>query len=190
MRALRSLLVELLLYGTLVTLYALGVLQFLIDPLAQLYHYSRTLYAGAALVLIVGQAAALDGVTSFILDCLSLALVGLLVGAWGLPGLGPGLVFFLAFRIWYGAIGHRVYYARHGQWKGKNHEQTGQTVKVILTHYPSNPPSRWRYLIGVAALILAHVGGLVIGVLVFGNDVPNTRFLVPGANKINLTETG
>ncbi|MFC2000831.1 DUF4389 domain-containing protein, partial [Chloroflexota bacterium] len=79
------------------------------------------------------------GVTSFILDCLSLALVGLLVGAWGLPGLAPGLVSFLAVRTWYGMVGNRVYYARYGRWKSLNRGQADQTAEEATTWYPSTP---------------------------------------------------
>ena len=43
LRALRNIVIELVVYGTLVTLYALGVLQFLADPLADLYENDLTL---------------------------------------------------------------------------------------------------------------------------------------------------
>ena len=73
LRSLRNIVIELLIYGTLVTLYALGVLQFLADPLADLYENNLTLYAWVALVLIVIQGVALEEVTSFLLNRLQLA---------------------------------------------------------------------------------------------------------------------
>lgn len=72
LRALRNLVIELLVYGTLVAIYALSVLQFLADPLARLYESNLTLYAWAALVLIVGQGVVLEEVTSFLLNRLRL----------------------------------------------------------------------------------------------------------------------
>jgi hypothetical protein len=60
-------------YGGLVVLYAVSVLQFLADPLANLYEDNLTLYAWVALVLIVAQGVVLDGVTTFLLDRLRLA---------------------------------------------------------------------------------------------------------------------
>lgn len=71
-RAVKNLIVELMVYGTLVTLYAVGVLQFLADPLAELYSSDLTLYAWVALFLIVGQGVLLEGVTSFLMDRLRL----------------------------------------------------------------------------------------------------------------------
>jgi len=72
LRSLRNIVIELLVYGALVTLYALGVLQFLADPLADLYENNLTLYAWAALALIVIQGVALEEVTSFLLNRLRL----------------------------------------------------------------------------------------------------------------------
>ena len=73
LRAIRNVGIELLIYGALVTLYALGVLQFLADPLADLYANNLTLYAWVALALIVIQGVVLEGVTSFLLNRLRLA---------------------------------------------------------------------------------------------------------------------
>ncbi len=73
LRSLRSIGIELLVYGALVTLYALGVLQFLADPLADLYENNLTLYAWVALALIVIQGVVLEGLTSFLLNRLQLA---------------------------------------------------------------------------------------------------------------------
>lgn len=71
-RAIRNLLVELIVYGILVTVYALSVLQALTDPLADLYDSNLTLYAFIALFLIVGQGVVLEEVTSFLMDRLRL----------------------------------------------------------------------------------------------------------------------
>lgn len=73
LRALRNIIVELVLYGALVTFYALGVLQFLADPLANLYESNLTLYAWVGLALIVAQGVALEEVTSFLLNRLRLS---------------------------------------------------------------------------------------------------------------------
>lgn len=72
LRAIRVLVVELVVYGVLVTIYAISVLQLLVDPLADFYHNHRAWYAIAALVLIVGQGVFLEEVTSFLLDRLRL----------------------------------------------------------------------------------------------------------------------
>jgi hypothetical protein len=73
LRAIRGVVAELIVYGGLVALYAVSVLQFLADPLANLYEDNLTLYAWVALALIVAQGVVLDGVTSFLLDRLRLA---------------------------------------------------------------------------------------------------------------------
>lgn len=72
MKAVRNVIIELVVYGVLVALYAIGVLRLLADPLADLYQNDLTLYAWVALALIVGQGIVLDGVTSFLLDRLRL----------------------------------------------------------------------------------------------------------------------
>jgi hypothetical protein len=72
LRAVRNLIVELIVYGTLVTFYALGVLRFLADPLANLYYDNLAVYAWVALFLIVGQGMILEMVTSFLIDRLRL----------------------------------------------------------------------------------------------------------------------
>lgn len=72
LRAIRNLVVELLIYAILVTVYALGVLQFLADPLAELYNANLTTYAWVGLALIVGQGVLLEEVTSFLVDRLRL----------------------------------------------------------------------------------------------------------------------
>lgn len=72
LRAIRNLIIELIVYGTLVIVYALSVLQLLADPLADLYADNLTLYAWIALFLIVGQGVVLEEVTSFLMDRLRL----------------------------------------------------------------------------------------------------------------------
>ena len=72
LRAIRNLIIELIVYGVLVIFYALSVLQLLADPLADLYADNLTLYAWAALFLIVGQGVVLEEVTSFLMDRLRL----------------------------------------------------------------------------------------------------------------------
>ena len=72
-KMIRSIVVELVVYGGLVTLYAASVLQLLADPLTDLYNDNLTLYAWVALALIVAQGVVLDAVTSFLLDRLRLA---------------------------------------------------------------------------------------------------------------------
>ncbi len=72
MKAIGGVAIELIIYGVLVTIYAIGVLRFLADPLADLYESNLTMYAWIALALIVAQGVVLDGVTSFLLDRLRL----------------------------------------------------------------------------------------------------------------------
>jgi hypothetical protein len=72
LRAIRNLIVELVVYGALVTLYALSVLQLLADPLADLYEHNMPVYAWVALALIVAQGVVLEEVTSFLLNRLRL----------------------------------------------------------------------------------------------------------------------
>jgi hypothetical protein len=73
LRAIRVVIIELVVYGGLVTIYAATVLQFLADPLADLYENDLTWYAWVALALIVIQGFVLEGVTSFLLDRLRIA---------------------------------------------------------------------------------------------------------------------
>lgn len=63
----RGVVVYLAVYGALVVVYTLVVLQFLGQPLTDLFHRDLRLYAAAALVCILVQAVVLDSVTSFIL---------------------------------------------------------------------------------------------------------------------------
>ncbi len=73
LKALRHLIVEMVIYGVLVMVYALTVLAFLADPLEDLYYGNLTAYAFLALFLIVAQGAFLAGVTSFLMDRLRLS---------------------------------------------------------------------------------------------------------------------
>lgn len=68
----RNFAVELVLYGILVVAYFLIVLRLLGDPLAQLFHDQRVLYAFIALGLIVAQGLVLEIITAFLLDLLKL----------------------------------------------------------------------------------------------------------------------
>lgn len=62
-RALRSFLLELGIYGILVAGYYFLVLHFLGDWLLRLYRGHRPLYAGMALLLILGQGVLLESLT-------------------------------------------------------------------------------------------------------------------------------
>jgi hypothetical protein len=63
---------EVVVYGLLVLGYFLLVLRFLGVPLESLYSNNLVVYAFVALGLIVAQAVALDGVTSFLINRLGL----------------------------------------------------------------------------------------------------------------------
>jgi hypothetical protein len=71
-RIVRSVLIELLLYGTLMTLYVLVILRLLPAPLQSLFHNNLLVYAAVSLLLIVAQGALLEALTSFLLDRLRL----------------------------------------------------------------------------------------------------------------------
>ncbi len=71
-RVLRNLLIELLVYGGLVTLYAALVFRFLNQPLITLFEENLPLYAVAALFLVVVQGVLLESFTSFLLGRLRL----------------------------------------------------------------------------------------------------------------------
>jgi hypothetical protein len=68
----RNFAIEVLVYAILVVGYFFLVLRFLGEPLAELYTNNLTLYAFAALGLIVVQGAVLEFVTSFLINRLSL----------------------------------------------------------------------------------------------------------------------
>ena len=69
---LREFLIELIVYGVLVTAYSAVVLQLLSEPLSRLFDNNLVVYALVSLLLIVAQGALLDIITSFLLDRLRL----------------------------------------------------------------------------------------------------------------------
>ena len=69
---LRDFIIELIIYGGLVTIYYFLVLRFLSSPLVLLYDRYLTLYVIAALILIVAQGVILESITSFLLSRLGL----------------------------------------------------------------------------------------------------------------------
>ena len=64
---LRAFLIELVVYGMLVVAYFFFVLHFLGAWLHGLETAHRSSYAGLTILLIIGQAVALEGVTTFLL---------------------------------------------------------------------------------------------------------------------------
>jgi hypothetical protein len=68
----RNFVVEIIVYGVLVTLYFFLVLQYLSLPLKDLYNENLYMYAIIALLLIVLQAILLERLTSFLLDRIGL----------------------------------------------------------------------------------------------------------------------
>ena len=70
----KNLVVELIVYGILVTAYALFALRWLAEPLNKLFHTNMTIYAFVGLALIVAQGALLERITSFLLVRLKLPL--------------------------------------------------------------------------------------------------------------------
>lgn len=74
-RLLLNFLIEIVIYGMLLTVYFLLVLRYLSQPLNQLFHLDPWVYAFASLLLIVVQSVALESVTSFLLDRLGLEKV-------------------------------------------------------------------------------------------------------------------
>jgi hypothetical protein len=69
-KALKSFLLELLVYAVLVTGYYLLVLHFLGNGLKEIYQHDRRYYAGLALALIVGQGFLLEVLTRVLLSCI------------------------------------------------------------------------------------------------------------------------
>ena len=67
---LRAFLIELAIYGALVVAYFFLVLHLLGGSLHRLEQTHRYAYAGVAILLIVGQAVALEGLTTFLLRLL------------------------------------------------------------------------------------------------------------------------
>lgn len=64
--------IELVIYGGMVTLYFLLALRYLADPLKDLYENNLTAYAVVALVLIVAQAVLLEAFTSALIKRLGM----------------------------------------------------------------------------------------------------------------------
>lgn len=73
----RNLLIEIVIYGTLIFAYYLVVLRWLDDWLMSLFQNNLVFYAVIGLGLIVVQAALLDFVTSFILKYIKLDQFGI-----------------------------------------------------------------------------------------------------------------
>lgn len=71
-RLIRNFAIELVVYGTLVVVYFLVVLQTIGDWLFDLYENNLTVYAIAALVLIVVQGVILEMLTTFLIERLGL----------------------------------------------------------------------------------------------------------------------
>ncbi len=71
-RLLRNFLIELLVYGVLLTIYFFLVLRLLGRPLFDLFHLNPLVYAGATLLLIVAQSVLLERVTSYLIRWLGL----------------------------------------------------------------------------------------------------------------------
>ncbi len=69
---LRNFLIELMVYGVLVSAYSVVVLRLLGEPLTELFGSNLTTYAFIGLGLIVAQGVLLDIITSFLLDRLRL----------------------------------------------------------------------------------------------------------------------
>lgn len=71
-RLIRNFLIELVVYGILLVIYFFAVLQFLGDPINDLYANNTIVYAIVGLGLIVVQAVALEAVTSYLIRLLRL----------------------------------------------------------------------------------------------------------------------
>lgn len=68
----RNFVIELVIYGGLVTIYFFVVLRLLASPLSALFARNLPLYAVIGLVLIVVQAVLLESLTSYLLERLGL----------------------------------------------------------------------------------------------------------------------
>jgi hypothetical protein len=71
----RSLAIELLVYGTLVTIYSVLALRYLGGHIERWFEENLVLYAFVGLVLVLAQGLLLDGLTLFLLDRLGLGRV-------------------------------------------------------------------------------------------------------------------
>jgi hypothetical protein len=70
-KTLRAFLIELVVYAILVIAYFLFVLHFLGESLHWLELHHRYAYGGVAILLIIGQAVVLEGITTFLLRLFS-----------------------------------------------------------------------------------------------------------------------
>lgn len=68
----RNFIIELFVYGILLVVYFIAVLQYLDEILNNMYLTNTTLYAVFGLVLIVAQAVVLEAVTSYLIRLLRL----------------------------------------------------------------------------------------------------------------------
>ena len=68
----RNLVIELVLYGLLVTIYVLAVLRWLVEPMQEMFHSNLTLYAFLGLAMMVAQAVILERLTTFLIERLGL----------------------------------------------------------------------------------------------------------------------
>lgn len=71
-RLLLNLIIELIIYGGLVTLYFLVVLRYLNEPITNLFDNNLPVYAIVSLILIVLQGVLLERLTFYILDWIGL----------------------------------------------------------------------------------------------------------------------
>jgi hypothetical protein len=70
-RTLRAFLIELFVYAILVIAYFFCVLHFLGESLYRLQIHHRYVFAGVSILLIIGQAVVLEGITTFLLRLFS-----------------------------------------------------------------------------------------------------------------------
>jgi hypothetical protein len=71
-KAIVGFVIELVIYGSFITIYFLVVLRFLQIPLTNMYEADLLRYAFLSLALIIAQAVLLDVVVTFLLDLLGL----------------------------------------------------------------------------------------------------------------------
>lgn len=74
-RLLRNFLLEMIIYGVLLSAYFYFVLRFLGQPLNHLFQLNPIFYAGASLMLIVAQSVLLERVTAYLVRWLGLERV-------------------------------------------------------------------------------------------------------------------
>ncbi len=71
-RLLRNFLLEMVLYGILLAIYFITVLQYLGEPLNNLFQLNPIIYAGASLLLIVAQSVLLERITAYLVRWMGL----------------------------------------------------------------------------------------------------------------------